>query len=433
MGEVREFTTSPIDAVGVWTCVETYSSGTTKTYTVILNDDGTASIHGEYSYSDGSWHCKGKELTVSFAHYTSYSGQGLDLVVNLDVYSIPFYGTGSAITWAENWNTGGSSQNYKDLRMTKNEQICSTGTVEDITVVSAIINCSYSNVPSGSRCGVVVKIDEEDILEPAMTLKYIHSITDKKCKDIFVLEDFNAYIEEEDIKYYLRQISHQAKYTNTHVIILSAIYKLPIELEKYITVLTTPLPDRKELEITLREVERDCKKTLSIDLRNKMVDAALGMTTLEASLAFSLAAVTDSLGANSQKIVSNEKEQIIKKSGMLEYFPKNEDLKDVGGMEQLKKWLYQRRKAYEKRARDWGLKEPKGLLLLGVPGCGKSLIAKCIASNWNLPLLRLDIGKVYQGLMGSSEANIRKAIATAEAVAPCVLWIDEIEKGLNGT
>lgn len=163
MGEVREFTTSPIDAVGVWTCVETYSSGTTKTYTVILNDDGTASIHGEYSYSDGSWHCKGKELTVSFAHYTSYSGQGLDLVVNLDVYSIPFYGTGSAITWAENWNTGGSSQNYKDLRMTKNEQICSTGTVEDITVVSAIINCSYSNVPSGSRCGVVVKIDEEDI------------------------------------------------------------------------------------------------------------------------------------------------------------------------------------------------------------------------------------------------------------------------------
>ena len=153
---------------------------------------------------------------------------------------------------------------------------------------------------------------------------------------------------------------------------------------------------------------------------------------MEASLAFSLAAVKDGLGEKSQKIVSDEKEQIIKKSGMLEYFPKNEDMKNVGGMEALKKWLYQRHKAYEKKARDWGLNEPKGLLLLGVPGCGKSLAAKCIASSWSLPLLRLDIGKVYQGLMGSSEANIRKAINTAEAVAPCVLWIDEIEKGLNG-
>ena len=85
-----------------------------------------------------------------------------------------------------------------------------------------------------------------------------------------------------------------------------------------------------------------------------------------------------------------------------------------------------------KNARDFGLQEPKGLLLLGVPGCGKSLTAKSIASFWNMPLLRLDIGKVYQGLVGSSEDNIRKAIATAEAVAPCVLWIDEIEKGLNG-
>ena len=277
-----------------------------------------------------------------------------------------------------------------------------------------------------------IKVDGEDVVEPAMVLKYIYGITDKKHKDIFVLEDFNAYIEEEDIKYYLRQISHQAKFTNTHVVILSAVYKLPIELEKYITVLTTPLPDRKELEITLREVERDCGITLSIDMRNKMVDAALGMTTMEADLAFCLAAVKDNLGNNAPYTVSSEKEQIIKKSGILDYFPKNEDLKDVGGMEVLKDWLFKRQKAYEKKARDFGLQEPKGLLLLGVPGCGKSLTAKSIASFWNMPLLRLDIGKVYQGLVGSSEDNIRKAIATAEAVAPCVLWIDEIEKGLSG-
>jgi SpoVK/Ycf46/Vps4 family AAA+-type ATPase len=167
-------------------------------------------------------------------------------------------------------------------------------------------------------------------------------------------------------------------------------------------------------------------------MKNRMVDAALGMTSMEADLAFCLAAVKDDLGENAPYTVSSEKEQIIRKSGILDYFPKNESLKDVGGMEMLKDWLLKRQKAYEKKARDFGLQEPKGLLLLGVPGCGKSLTAKSIASYWNMPLLRLDIGKVYQGLVGSSEDNIRKAIATAEAVAPCVLWIDEIEKGLSG-
>ena len=265
-----------------------------------------------------------------------------------------------------------------------------------------------------------------------MVLKYIHSIKDKSHKDIFVLEDFNAYIEEDDVKFYLRQISQKAKFRNTHVIVLSALYKLPVELEKYITVLATPLPDRKELEITLRGVEKNCGLTLSVDMRNKMVDAALGMTTMEADLAFCLAAVRDQLGENAPYTVSSEKEQIIRKSGILDYFPKNENLKDVGGMDILKDWLFKRKKAYEKNARDFGLDEPKGLLLLGVPGCGKSLTAKSIASFWNMPLLRLDIGKVFQGLVGSSEDNIRKAIATSEAVAPCVLWIDEIEKGLSG-
>ena len=277
-----------------------------------------------------------------------------------------------------------------------------------------------------------IKIDDEPVLEPSMVLKYIHSIKDKSHKDIFLIEDFNAYIEEDDVKFYLRQISQKAKFRNTHVIVLSALYKLPVELEKYITVLATPLPDRKELEITLRGVEKNCGLTLSVDMRNKMVDAALGMTTMEADLAFCLAAVRDQLGENAPYTVSSEKEQIIRKSGILDYFPKNENLKDVGGMDILKDWLFKRKKAYEKNARDFGLDEPKGLLLLGVPGCGKSLTAKSIASFWNMPLLRLDIGKVFQGLVGSSEDNIRKAIATSEAVAPCVLWIDEIEKGLSG-
>ena len=283
----------------------------------------------------------------------------------------------------------------------------------------------------GNSQSPVLNRDGEEIIEPEETLKYI--LNDRETsKDIFILEDFNNYIEEENVKFYIRSIAERARHTNSHAIVLSAVYKLPVELEKYVTVLNIPLPDRGDMEKTLGVVERQCKINLSLEMRNRMVDAALGMTSMEADLAFCLAAVKDDLGPNAPYTVSSEKEQIIKKSGILDFFPKNESLKDVGGMEILKDWLYKRQKAYEKKARDFGLQEPKGLLLLGVPGCGKSLTAKSIASFWNMPLLRLDIGKVYQGLVGSSEDNIRKAIATAEAVAPCVLWIDEIEKGLNG-
>lgn len=271
----------------------------------------------------------------------------------------------------------------------------------------------------------------EEYDDAEMVLKYIYN-NKEASKDIFILEDFDSYIEEEKVKFYIRSIAERAKYTNTHAIILSAVYKLPIELEKYVTVLNIPLPDRFDIERTLGQVERQCKINLSVEMRNRMVDAALGMTSMEADLAFCLAAVKDDLGENAPYTVSSEKEQIIRKSGILDYFPTNENLKDVGGMEVLKDWLFKRQKAYEKKARDFGLQEPKGLLLLGVPGCGKSLTAKTIAASWKMPLLRLDIGKVFQGLVGSSEDNIRKAIATAEAVAPCVLWIDEIEKGLSG-
>jgi len=264
-------------------------------------------------------------------------------------------------------------------------------------------------------------------------LQYILDIDNKSIKDIFILEDFNEYIEDSKVKHLLRVIAEKARFTNTHVLIISAIYKLPVELEKYITLIDIPLPDRADLEVTLSQVEKDKKLSLPVHLRNKLVDAALGMTTIEADLAFCLSAVKDNFNENSPFTVASEKEQIIKKSGLLEYFQKNETLKDIGGLDVLKDWLKKRQVAYDLPAKQWGLSEPKGLLLLGVPGCGKSLTAKCIASMWNMPLLRLDIGKVYQGLVGSSEDNMRRAISTAEAVAPCVLWIDEIEKGLSGT
>ena len=271
----------------------------------------------------------------------------------------------------------------------------------------------------------------ERMQNPLEVLAYILNSKKSEEKNIFVLDDINNHIERDEVKLMFRKIA-EATNNNTHAIILSSIYRLPAELEKYITVLQIPLPKRNELGEVLDIVAKQSKVELKTNLRNRLIDAALGMTSMEADLAYCLASVKDGFDDKSPFTVSSEKEQIIRKSGILDYFPKNESLKDVGGMENLKEWLKKRQLAYDKEARDWGLKEPKGLLLLGVPGCGKSLIAKSIASSWNMPLLRLDVGKVFQGIVGSSEDNIRKAIATAEAVAPCVLWIDEIEKGLSG-
>ena len=271
----------------------------------------------------------------------------------------------------------------------------------------------------------------ERMQNPLEVLAYILNSKKSGEKNIFVLDDINNHIERDEVKLMFRKIA-EATNNNTHAIILSSIYRLPAELEKYITVLQIPLPKRNELGEVLDIVAKQSKVELKTNLRNRLIDAALGMTSMEADLAYCLASVKDGFDEKSPFTVSSEKEQIIRKSGILDYFPKNESLKDVGGMDNLKEWLNKRQLAYDKEARDWGLKEPKGLLLLGDPGCGKSLIAKSIASSWNMPLLRLDVGKVFQGIVGSSEDNIRKAIATAEAVAPCVLWIDEIEKGLSG-
>ncbi len=131
--------------------------------------------------------------------------------------------------------------------------------------------------------------------------------------------------------------------------------------------------------------------------------------------------------------ILGEKKHIIRKSGILEYYEAEAGLEGIGGLEVLKAWLQKRRHAFTSQARDFGLPLPKGILLIGVPGCGKSLTAKAVGAAWQMPLLRLDVGKIFGGLVGASEENIRKAIKTAEATAPSILWLDEMEKGFSGT
>ncbi|MCB0745539.1 MAG: AAA family ATPase, partial [Ignavibacteriae bacterium] len=168
-----------------------------------------------------------------------------------------------------------------------------------------------------------------------------------------------------------------------------------------------PLPDKNDLEKRLKVITKD--EVINDDLKNLILDAGAGLTDVEADLAFRLA--KEKVGLNSKdaiRIIASEKEQIIKKSGILDYYHTTENLdSSVGGLDSLKIWLKQRSKAFERKAKVFGLKEPKGMLLLGVPGTGKSLTAKAIATEWNQPLLKLDIGKVFQSEVGSSENNIR--------------------------
>lgn len=197
-----------------------------------------------------------------------------------------------------------------------------------------------------------------------------------------------------------------------------------------------PLPTlnvlHRALEIVVSEYQIP---TSLVDYSDEFVGSALGLSIEQALRAFRQAYVLhENLSSDeARKEIIKNKRMIISQSGCLEYIESNVNIDDVGGLEILKNWLAVRRKAYSPEARERGLPLPKGLLLTGVPGCGKSLTAKAVASNWGYPLIRFDIAAAFGGIVGESESNIRTALRVAEAASPCVLWIDEIEKGLAGS
>jgi SpoVK/Ycf46/Vps4 family AAA+-type ATPase len=175
-------------------------------------------------------------------------------------------------------------------------------------------------------------------------------------------------------------------------------------------------------------------KKVAAETREKLVRATLGLTQDEAEKVYRKAQVTNGkLTEEEVDIVLSEKQQLIRRNGILEYIEDEEDLDAVGGLEELKHWLQQRSNAFSQRARNYGLPQPKGMLILGVPGCGKSLIAKTTARLWSLPLIRLDMGRVYDGsTVGKSEANLRNALKVAESISPMILFIDELDKAFAG-
>src|SRR5438552_2536822 len=257
---------------------------------------------------------------------------------------------------------------------------------------------------------------------------------------LVVLKDFHPFLDSPQVVRAMRELAQDLKSTYTTVILLSPSPVIPIELEKEISVLDVPLPGFRDLVQLLKEIVavvrqgNKARVELSKDEAEQLIKAAQGLTLSEAENAFAKAIANDGvLNKDDIRLVLDEKRQVVRKSGLLEFVNLDEHLGNVGGLEELKSWLTGRNGAFSEPARKFGLPAPKGLLLLGVQGCGKSLTAKAIASAWALPLLRLDLGRIFSSLIGSSEENLRRAIRVAENVSPTVLWIDEIEKGLAGS
>ncbi|MFP4299034.1 MAG: AAA family ATPase [Spirulinaceae cyanobacterium] len=252
---------------------------------------------------------------------------------------------------------------------------------------------------------------------------------------IFIFKDLHPFIDSPATTRWLRDAIASFKETEKAIVLMSPFQQVPIELEKDVIVIDYPLPNMAELNLVLsRQLDQIKTRRMTTESREKLLKAALGLTKDEAEKVYRKAYVkAGRLSEEEVEIVLSEKQQLIRRNGILEYIEEDETINSIGGLEELKKWLKQRSNAFTERAREYGLPQPKGMLILGVPGCGKSLIAKTTARLWGLPLLRLDMGRVYDGSMvGRSEANLRNALKTAESISPVILFIDELDKAFAG-
>ncbi|MBS1707370.1 MAG: AAA family ATPase [Armatimonadetes bacterium] len=253
---------------------------------------------------------------------------------------------------------------------------------------------------------------------------------------LFILKDFHPYMKDSRVVRLLRDLAARLRGRSQTLVLISPVLTLPTELEKDLTVMEFPLPTEEDITKQIDDVAAAMKSNPAVDVsltpenHEALVRSAQGLTAdeIESALARSL--------VEAKKLVVDqiieEKKQIVRKTGILEFYPSSSNLADVGGHELLKEWLTTRSKSFSDAAREFGIPWPKGILIIGVQGCGKSLVAKAVSTAWNLPMLKLDVGRIFGSLVGQSEENMRRAIRIAESLAPCVLWIDELEKGFAG-
>lgn len=293
--------------------------------------------------------------------------------------------------------------------------------------------------PSGNQ----VKEGTED---PLIAME---TIDESDIPMIVIFKDLHRYIDDIMVYRKLRDLHQNLKTTHKTIIIISPVLNIPLELQKVITVVSLPLPSTDELNSVMESVisaaednAQENNLTDQIEIfnlireelktsRDTILNAGLGLTLDEFENVIARSIVQHKQ-VKLNTIIA-EKEQIIRKSGILEFFTSQDDMTEVGGLEILKEWIQKRKLAFSKEAAEFGLKPPKGVFLCGPPGTGKSLAAKTTSKFMQMPLLKLDVSRIYGSLVGQSEQNIAQALKTAEAVAPSILWLDEIEKALAGS
>ena len=278
--------------------------------------------------------------------------------------------------------------------------------------------------------------------EPKMAMDKILELSKSRSSngDIYVLRDFHdLWKSNPEYKRRLKSLATKLPLTKSSVVVTTPHRDIPAELRDVALVIELDLPTASDLRLhldkKLEQIEKSDKITIKLDGngRQQLANAAVGLSRSQADRAFNKALVNDGiLDDQDVVLVMEEKKSVVRESGALEFYSPGEGGQDaVGGLEVLKGWLDKRSHAFSEEAKNYGLPSPRGLALIGIPGTGKSLSAKLIARQWRMPLLRLDIGAVFGSLVGESEEKIRKALKLAELVAPCVLWIDELEKSLS--
>jgi len=273
--------------------------------------------------------------------------------------------------------------------------------------------------------------------EPVQALANMESMT---VEAVFILKDFHRHMDDPIVVRRLRDVGQKFSANRRTVVITSPNITVPPELATLVEYFDLPLPDRDRLHEIVHETFTRLSKTyaLKLQLDAAGVDAMSanlrGLTEEEAERAVSQALVTRyALCAETVTDVLEAKKQLLRHSGMLEFIEASDNMANVGGLENLKHWLGQRRGAWEDSAREFGLEPPRGMIILGVQGCGKSLCARAVAGEWKLPLVKFDTSAVYDKYIGETEKRIHKVFQVAEGLAPCVLWIDELEKVFAGS
>ena len=273
----------------------------------------------------------------------------------------------------------------------------------------------------------------ENTEDPAAALEYVIKAKPETTPTLYVFFDLHPMLNDAKVIRQLRDVAAAFETTKDNLVLISPAMQIPSDLEKTVALIDWPLPDMDELSGILGSCETNLPEKVKVTLngsREKVVQSLQGLSAFEASsVLLSAVVATKELGESAIPHIIKEKAQIIRKSGVLEFFDTQITMSNVGGLQHLKQYANIKRTAFSERAKAAGVDTPKGVLLVGVPGTGKSLSAKAIAGG-QMPLLRMDIGALMGGLVGQSEANMRAALKVAEAVAPCVLWVDEIEKGL---